>query len=326
MQKIIFTKGILKKIISLVLAVTLAISSMLCVCAANEEIKVYLEGSKISFDVQPQIINGRTMVPIRAIFETMGATVTWDDATKTAISTKDGTTVKMTLNSTTEYINDVAYEMDVTPVIIDGRTLAPARYVAEAFGYYVNWDAPTKSVLISKTQNPDISQIKDGTRKNPYKFGDTVTMTVYEYDNNDYTKKVAAETVKLTLNSFVSFEQIKADSKADKSYYMYDDNDWFIVGDISLIEYNKDDAYTFSNFEYGSKAVTNQLSTIGAYTWLADPVNYKSLSLYEGGSGKVYIHIDTEKLEEGQTFDYFTLTYDSGSSYNDETTVWFSLK
>lgn len=316
----------MKKIILLALtAAVLAISSMFCVSAANEEIKVYLEGSKISFDVQPQIINGRTMVPIRAIFETMGATVTWDDTTKTAISTKDGTTVKMTLNSTTEYINNTALEMDVTPVIIDGRTLAPARYVAEAFGYYVNWDAPTQSVLISKNKNFDVSQIRDGTRKNPYKFGDTVTMTLYKY-NDDWTEKVAAETVKLTLNSFVSFEEIKAESKSDKTYYMYDDNDWFIVGDISLIEYNKDDAYSFSDFKYDCKAVTNQLSTISAYTWLANPIDYKSLSMYEGGSGKVYIHIDIEKLEEGQTFDYFTVTYASGSSYNDETTVWFSLK
>ena len=53
----------------------------------------------------------------------------------------------MTLNSTTEYINDTAYAMDVMPVIINGRTLAPARYVAEAFGYYVNWDEMTQSVL-----------------------------------------------------------------------------------------------------------------------------------------------------------------------------------
>lgn len=77
------------------------------------------------------------MVPIRAIFEAMGATVDWDDATQTAICTKDSTVVKMTLNSTTEYINDVPVTMDVTPVIIFGRTLAPARYVAEAFGYNV---------------------------------------------------------------------------------------------------------------------------------------------------------------------------------------------
>lgn len=128
-----FTKGILKikKFVSLVSVVILAISSVTCVSAADEGIKVYLEGSKINFDVQPQTINDRTMVSIRAIFEAMGANVAWDDATQTAISTKDNTTVKMTLNSTTEYINDTTYTMDVTPVIINGRTLAPACVLME---------------------------------------------------------------------------------------------------------------------------------------------------------------------------------------------------
>lgn len=164
----------MKKIISLVLTIALTISSMICVNAADEGIKVYLEGNKINFDVQPQTINGRTMVPIRAIFEAMGANVTWDDATQSAISTKNNTTVKMTLNSTTEYINGVACKMDVTPVIIDGRTLAPARYVAEAFGYTVNWDEASQSVMIVSNSNTLVFDelkniiISKGSFKNGY--------------------------------------------------------------------------------------------------------------------------------------------------------------
>lgn len=321
----------MKKIISLAVVVTLAISSMLCVYAADEGINVYLEGfsgingEKINFDIPPQSINNRTMVPIRAIFEAMGANVMWDDATQTAISTKDDTTVKMTLNSTTEYINDVAYEMDVPPVIVDDRTLAPARYVAEAFGYHVDWDEMTKSVLIGKNANFDISQVKDGTREHPYKFGDTIVVTIYEY-NDDYSEKVPSKTVELTLNSLMNFEQIKSENKSDKHFYTYDEKDWFIVGKVSLVKYNKNDAYTFNDLRIKSNAVTNQLSTINAYTWLTDPIDYKSISLYEGGSENVYIHIDTEDLKEGQTFDYFTITYSSGSNYDDKQTVWFSLK
>lgn len=111
----------------------MCLTLLMCVCAhaAAGEIGVYLkgysgvDGEKISFDILPQNVNGRTMVPIRAIFEAMGATVDWDDTTQPAICTKDSTVVKMTLNSTTEYINDVPVTMDVTPVIISGRTLAP---------------------------------------------------------------------------------------------------------------------------------------------------------------------------------------------------------
>lgn len=139
----------MKKIIALLIVMTMCFSAI-CVFAANGEIGVYLEGNKISFDVPPQTLNDRTMVPIRAIFEAMGATVTWEESTQTAICIKENTTVKMTVDSTVEYINDVPYTMDVSPVIIGGRTLAPARYVAEAFGYNVNWDNATNSVLINK--------------------------------------------------------------------------------------------------------------------------------------------------------------------------------
>lgn len=314
----------MKKIISMMLAATLAISSMICVSAADEGIKVYLEENKINFDVQPQTINDRTMVPIRAIFEAMGANVTWDDATQTAISTKNNTTVKMTLNSTTEYINDVAYEMDVTPVIIDGRTLAPARYVAEAFGYYVNWDSMTQSVLISKNANFDISQVKDGTREHPYKFGDTISVTVYDYDDN--FERIPSKTAKITLNSLVSFQEIKANDKSDKTYYFFDDDDWFIKADITLVEDIESEAYDFSDLKYYANAVTNNLSTIGASSWLRDPINHETVSLYKGGSETIYICLDPKELKDGQTFEYFTITYYSGSSYRDKSTVWFSLK
>lgn len=320
----------MKKIISILTIMVLMVSSMTCVCAKNDEISVYLDeyqgvnGQKIVFDVPPQTINDRTMVPIRAIFEAMGATVTWDDATKTATAKKDGITVEMILNSTTEWINGAPHAMDVSPVIIDGRTLAPARYVAEAFGYNVGWDQMTKSVLISKNANYDVSQIKDGTREHPYKLGDTVTMTAYSY-NDDWSKKEPEATVELTLNSLMSFSEIKKEAPS-KTYYLFDDNDWFLKGNIKLVSYSGSDTYTFSDFVYDSKVVTNKLTIFKTYSWYNNPIDYKLLEFYEGGSGDCYIKIDTDKIEDGQTVDYFTITYSSGSSYKDETTVWFSLK
>lgn len=320
----------MKKLTSIFTIAILILSSMTCVFAQSDEISVYLEeyqgvdGQKIAFDVPPQTINDRTMVPIRAIFEAMGATVTWNDETKTATATKDGTIVEMILNSTTEWINGVPNAMDVSPVIINGRTLAPARYVAEAFGYNVSWDQMTKSVLISKNANYDVSQIKDGTREHPFKFGDTVTMIVYGYDS-DYSKKIPEATVELTLKSLMNFSEIKK-KFPEKSYYLYDDSDWFINGDVKLVSYSGSDAYNFFDFRYHSKAVTNKLTTFDTYSWYSNPIDYKSIEFYEGGNGDCYIQIDTDKIEEGQTVDYFTITYSSGSNYKDEKTVWFSLK
>lgn len=139
----------MKKILSVILIAIMLLSAMTFSVSASGEISVYLDAAKIEFDVKPQIINGRTMVPIRAIFESMGADVLWDKDTRSAICTKNDTVVKMTVDSTRMYINNQLTIMDVSPVIIDGRTLAPARYVAEAFGAEVSWDADNSSVLIT---------------------------------------------------------------------------------------------------------------------------------------------------------------------------------
>lgn len=313
----------MKKFILLVLAVSLAISSMICVSAADEGIRVYLEGSKIDFDVPPQTINDRTMVPIRAIFEAMGANVDWDDITQTAISTKDSTTVKMTLNSTTEYINDTAYTMDVTPVIINGRTLAPARYVAEAFGYYVNWDEMTQSVLISKKPNFDISQVKDGTRKHPYKFGDTIRINVFEIGATE-----PRATFDITLKGILSPEEME--QKINNSdYYTYSEDKYYLNCDVSLIYYEADSTYNFSDMLImDQNFVTSSGTTQNIFNWYRDPSKFTLLELFEGDSSECYIPIDISELSDGETVDYFTITtlVGNGSYSMDKTTVWFSLK
>ena len=137
----------MKKIISMLLVICLMLSVSVTTFA-SDTIYVTLDGSYIEFDVKPQIINGRTMVPVRAIFEKMGATVEWDGNTSSAICTKGDTVVKMTVNSMDMYINNQVTKMDISPVVIDGRTLAPARYVAEAFGADVHWDQEDRTVII----------------------------------------------------------------------------------------------------------------------------------------------------------------------------------
>ena len=75
----------MKKIISLLLVIGLVLSSATLAFANENEISVYVEGQKVSFDVPPQTINDRTMVPIRAVSEALGANVEWEDKTKTVI-------------------------------------------------------------------------------------------------------------------------------------------------------------------------------------------------------------------------------------------------
>jgi hypothetical protein len=74
-------------------------------------------------------------------FEELGAKFAWNDATKTATFTVDGTTVEVTVGSLTAKVNGQARTMVVAPYIQDGRIMVHSRFVAEALGWTVNWAA-----------------------------------------------------------------------------------------------------------------------------------------------------------------------------------------
>lgn len=114
-------------------------------------IKVYVNVVRVNFDINPVIEAGRTLVPLRAIFEALGAEITWDDATKTVTAKLGEETVKLTIGQNDIFKNgEKVYTMDVPAKIVGGRTLVPARAVSESFGASVNWVDETKSVVIAK--------------------------------------------------------------------------------------------------------------------------------------------------------------------------------
>lgn len=115
----------------------------------NNSISVILNGSELSFEQPPIIKDDRTLVPLRAIFEAMGATVVWDSNTQTVTSSKGNTTVTMTINSYELYKNGAVTYIDVPAQLIGDYTMVPARAVAEAFGAEVIWDGNAQTVYIN---------------------------------------------------------------------------------------------------------------------------------------------------------------------------------
>jgi N-acetylmuramoyl-L-alanine amidase len=101
---------------------------------------VILNNQQLQFEIPPLIENNRTLVPLRAIFEAMGATVEWNQKTQSVTATRGNTTVVLPLNSTKPTVNGVVYPLDVPAKIVNQRTLAPLRFIGEAFGGYVAWD------------------------------------------------------------------------------------------------------------------------------------------------------------------------------------------
>lgn len=111
--------------------------------------QVILNGQKLSFEVAPVIENGRTMVPVRTIFEAMGANVSWNASSRVVTASKGAITVTMPINSTSPKVNGSVCKLDVPAKIVQNRTLAPLRFVGEAFGGRVIWDSNTKTIYIN---------------------------------------------------------------------------------------------------------------------------------------------------------------------------------
>lgn len=113
-------------------------------------LKVYVNGKPTVFDVQPVIIDGRTLVPIRAVAEQLGAKVTWDEATKTATIMLGPNQVEVTRDSTTAKVNGQAVTLQVAATIIGGRTMLPLRFVSESLNEQVDYHAgATGTAVIS---------------------------------------------------------------------------------------------------------------------------------------------------------------------------------
>ncbi len=119
---------------------TLASESVVTINPPADEITVEISGDEVYFDQPPVVYNSRTLVPMRTIFEELGARVTWDNDTMTATGKKGDRTVKVTIGQRIMYVNNNKVILDTAPIVLSGRTLVPARAVAEGLGCNVEWD------------------------------------------------------------------------------------------------------------------------------------------------------------------------------------------
>lgn len=113
----------------------------------NDGINVTVNGSPVVFDVPPQLVNDRIMLPMRAVFEALGASVDYNDGVITAVS--GGKTIIHTIGESTVYVNNEAIETDVPSFVTNGRTLVPLSFISEALGADVQWVEETQTVVIT---------------------------------------------------------------------------------------------------------------------------------------------------------------------------------
>ena len=116
----------------------------------DDAIKIYVNGAQIMPDTNPVLINDRTMVPIRAIAEKLGYSVSWFGESQTVSMQKGSDLIQLSIGSNSLYHNSYNIIIDVAPLIYDDRTYLPVRAVAEAMGCKVDWNGPERAVYISQ--------------------------------------------------------------------------------------------------------------------------------------------------------------------------------
>lgn len=150
-------KHIFSRICGTVFAASLLFAAMPVPTAAAAGIHVTLDDAPLSFsDAQPLMRSDRTFVPFRAIFEGMGATVSWDNSTHTVTASRGDRTIKLTIGRKACIVDragaDRSFSTDAAPFIEGGRTYVPVRFAAQALGAAVSWDNMTQTVIIADTE------------------------------------------------------------------------------------------------------------------------------------------------------------------------------
>lgn len=218
----------MKKLISVLLSMCMLLSFNLTACAAKETqtknnttiiLKIgsptmTVNGNEMPIDEQgtvPVIENNRTLLPVRAVVEQMGGSVDWNGETNEVTLTYGNDKIKLTIDSTEALLNGEKRNIDAAPTIINDRTMLPIRFIAESFGFNVEWDEKTATISITKDTPNNSATVNPDTSK-----GGKILVVYYSATGS--TEKVA-NCIKNATNADI-FELEPTDKYSD------DDLDW----------------------------------------------------------------------------------------------------
>lgn len=154
----------MKKILFIILTtIILSIAAFGCGVNAENSKKIVMQiGSntmsigdeKVNIDdnnTTPVIVEGNTLVPVRAMIENLGGSVEWNSQNQSTTLKYENNEIVLTINNKTAYLNNEEHQLNTAPVIINGRTMLPIRFISESFGFNVSWNESEKTITIEKS-------------------------------------------------------------------------------------------------------------------------------------------------------------------------------
>lgn len=137
----------MKKIFNVLLV--FIICAIYPVAAFAEDIKIKIDGEEMVLDKPPQMVEGRVLVPLRSVFQQLGAVVDWNSSLQRVEVRKGSTVIVLPVNSKTAIVNGVSYQLDSAARLVQGSVLVPLRFLSQALDTAVTWDQPTQTVFIN---------------------------------------------------------------------------------------------------------------------------------------------------------------------------------
>lgn len=147
-------EDIMKRKLKVSLALLLMLLFLPTITRAQEGLKLWVNGAYVNSDVESFIENGRTLVPVRVISETLGFKVDWNQADQEVLiktsEAEDAKILSLKINDTKATLGDKVFDLDVAPKISQSRTFVPLRFISEAFGLKVDWDEENKTAIVGE--------------------------------------------------------------------------------------------------------------------------------------------------------------------------------
>lgn len=281
-----------------------------------EKASVLINNQFLQCDQPPVIKNDRTLVPMRAIFEALGAEVSWNDETKTAEGVKDGKKVAVTIDENAIAINDEKHEIDVPAQLIHDRTMVPVRAISEAFDCIVNWNGMKNYVIIiPKNQTPyKINVDVNGENIATVYYNDMGLLSRITYSTEDAdTVRVALMPFYLNMNGNAYFDifwkrVFRGDSDGIINFNYSSDK-------LSSIECNNNSTnYTYND----DNSLKGNIGTGGDFDYSGYPIVSRGKETYDFNEDGLLSETDMQQSGGRQSFTYENgnLTSASASYYS----------